>query len=76
MPIARKHLLPDPLFFRCIFSGRRLRRCPPHLCEAEAPFREALGIKRAMRCPSSGTEAKTRVFEYNAAIVDVVCCGA
>ena len=26
MPIARKHLLPDPLFFRCIFSGRRLRR--------------------------------------------------
>src|ERR1700731_2639777 len=29
VPIARKHLLPDPLFFRCIFSGRRLRRCPP-----------------------------------------------
>jgi hypothetical protein len=22
VPIARKHLLPDPLFFRCIFSGR------------------------------------------------------
>jgi hypothetical protein len=21
VPIARKHLLPDPLFFRCIFSG-------------------------------------------------------
>ena len=26
MRIARKHLLPDPLFFRCIFSGRS-RRC-------------------------------------------------
>jgi hypothetical protein len=22
VPIARKRLLPDPLFFRCIFSGR------------------------------------------------------
>jgi hypothetical protein len=26
VPIARKHLLPDPLFFRCIFSGRSRRR--------------------------------------------------
>jgi len=25
VPIARKHLLPDPLFFRCIFSGRSRR---------------------------------------------------
>ena len=24
-------MLPDPLFFRCIFSGRRLRRCPPQV---------------------------------------------
>jgi pimeloyl-ACP methyl ester carboxylesterase len=26
VPIARKHLLPDPLFFRCFFSGRSRRR--------------------------------------------------
>jgi hypothetical protein len=31
VPIARKHLLPDPLFFRCIFSGRRLQRWPPQV---------------------------------------------
>src|ERR1700738_4661762 len=36
VPIARKHLLPDPLFFRCIFSGRSRRSerhvqaCRPH----------------------------------------------
>ena len=31
MPIARKHLLPDPLFFRCIFSGRSRRFAEPML---------------------------------------------
>ena len=36
-PIARKHLLPDPLFFRCIFSGRRLRRCPPQVVASHGP---------------------------------------
>ena len=47
MPIARKHLLPDPLFFRCIFSGRRYHETraagaqfPPqeHLQRAGIPF--------------------------------------
>jgi hypothetical protein len=31
VPIARKHLLPDPLFFRCIFSGRSRRFAEPML---------------------------------------------
>ena len=39
VPIARKHLLPDPLFFRCIFSGRS-RRSERHVqaCSRELPF--------------------------------------
>jgi hypothetical protein len=32
VPIARKHLLPDPLFFRCIFSGRS-RRSERHVAK-------------------------------------------
>src|ERR1700730_15922592 len=46
--IARKHLLPDPLFFRCIFSGRRLRRCPPQVVAVGALLRPTgPALKRA-----------------------------
>src|ERR1700726_4877004 len=36
VPIARKHLLPDPLFFRCIFSGRS-RRSERHVAKTASP---------------------------------------
>ena len=52
MPIARKHLLPDPLFFRCIFSGRsrfdndfaiEQGRCNAQLFERHGDGAKALG---------------------------------
>ena len=58
MPIARQHLLPDPLFFRCIFSGRRYHETraagaqfPPqeHLQRAGIPFPLPVGKSRGRR---------------------------
>jgi hypothetical protein len=47
VPIARKHLLPDPLFFRCIFSG------PP----PTSPHRES-GLRRPGRRLSFRSRAR------------------
>ena len=69
MPIARKHLLPDPLFFRCIFSGRSRRvygavRLSVSSCEPgfAAPkdvmpitkcLREAIGLPSVVESPAT-----------------------
>jgi hypothetical protein len=81
VPIARKHLLPDPLFFRCIFSGRSRRsdrhvatRIPLGLVPLEAnQIISKDGIvtsgRRLRRCPPQVVAVKAEAL-YEAGIID------